>query len=243
MSAPAPPSVAIIVPALDEEAGIEACLRRLRSSFPDCVLVVVDGGSTDRTAERAALHAQVVRSDRGRARQMNAGAAATSTDVLWFVHVDCVVAPEALAQLRAALADPGIVGGGLCIRFDRRTPGLDFLRCTSNWRARALAQVFGDQAMFVRRDVFDALGGFPELPLMEDFEMSRRLRGRGRLVVLRAPATASSRRILAHGPWRMTVLMQWLKLQYVAGVNPERIRRRYERGTRRGRRARRPAER
>lgn len=233
------PSVAIVVPALNEEAGIEACLRRLRADFPGCPLVVVDGGSTDRTAERAAAHAQVVRSERGRARQMNAGAAATGGDVLWFVHADCAVAPEALGQLRAALADPDVVGGGLRIRFDRRTPGLEFLRVTSNWRARALGQVFGDQAMFVRRSVFDALGGFPQQPLMEDYEMSRRLRARGRLVLLRAETTASSRRILTHGPWRMTVLMQWLKLQYVAGVDPERIRRRYERGTRRGRRARR----
>lgn len=232
------PSVAIVVPALNEEAGIGACLRRLRAAFPECAVVVADGGSSDRTAELAAPHATVVRSDRGRARQMNAGAAKTSSDVLWFVHTDCTVAPEALAELRAALADPRVVGGGLRIRFDARTPGCEFLRVTSNWRARVLGQVFGDQAMFVRRDVFDALGGFPEMPLMEDYEMSRRLRARGRLVVLRAETTASARRILAHGPWRMTVLMQWLKLQYVAGVDPERIRRRYERGTRRGRRQR-----
>ena len=233
-----PPSVAIVVPALNEETGIEACLRRLRADFPDCDLVVVDGGSTDRTAALAARHATVVQAPRGRARQMNAGVAATSSDVLWFVHADCAVDPDALARLRAALADPDVVGGGLRIRFDRRTPGLEFLRVTSNWRARLLGQVFGDQALFVRRSVFDALGGFPDQPLLEDFELSRRLRARGRLVVLSAEVTASSRRILAHGPWRMTVLMQWLKLQYLAGVDPERIRRRYERGTRRGRRAR-----
>lgn len=234
-----PLTVSIVVPALNEEAGIEACLRRLRADFPDCPVTVVDGGSTDHTAEIAAAYAYVVRSERGRARQMNAGAAATSSDVLWFVHADCVVAAAALPQVRAALADPDIVGGGLRIRFDRRTAGLEFLRVTSNWRARTLGQVFGDQAMFVRRPVFDALGGFPEIALMEDFEMSRRLRARGRLVLLDAETTASSRRILTHGPWRMTVLMQWLKLQYVAGVDPERIRRRYERGTSRGRRTRR----
>lgn len=234
-----PLTVAIVVPVLNEEAGIGECLRRLRADLPDCPLVVVDGGSTDRTVELAAGHVRVLRAGRGRARQMNTGAAATSSDVLWFVHADCVVPAVALDRLRAALADPAVVGGGLRIRFDRRTAGLEFLRVTSNWRARLLGQVFGDQAMFVRRSVFDALGGFPEQPLMEDFELSRRLRGRGRLVVLDAEIVASSRRILTNGPWRMTVLMQWLKLQYVAGVDPERIRRRYERGTRRGRRARR----
>jgi rSAM/selenodomain-associated transferase 2 len=231
-------SVSIVVPVLDEEAGIEECLCRLREDFPDCELVVADGGSSDRTVELAARHARVVHSARGRARQMNAGAAATSGDVLWFVHADCVVPAAALAELRAALADRDVVGGGLRIRFDRCSAGLEWLRVTSNLRARLLGQVFGDQAMFVRRNVFDELGGFPELPLMEDFELSARLRGRGRLAVLDATVTASARRILAHGPWRMTVLMQWLKIQYVAGVDPERIRQRYERGTRRGRRAR-----
>jgi len=230
-------SVAIVVPTLDEQAGIEACLLRLRTAFPDCPLVVADGGSRDRTVELAAGHATVVSAPRGRAGQMNAGAAATCSDVVWFVHADCTVEARALAQLRAALTDPRVVGGGLRIRFDRRSAGLEFLRVTSNWRARLLGQVFGDQAMFVRREVFDALGGFPDLPLMEDYEMSRRLRTRGQLVVLGAEVTASSRRLRAHGPWRMTVLMQWLKLQYVVGVDPERIRRRYERGTRRGRRA------
>jgi rSAM/selenodomain-associated transferase 2 len=232
------PSIAIVVPTLNEEAGIEACLLRLRADFPECPLVVADGGSTDRTAELAARHAQVVHSARGRARQMNAGAAVAGADVLWFVHADCVVPASALGRIRAALADPTVVGGGLWIRFDRRSAGLEWLRVTSNLRARVLGQVFGDQAMFVRRGVFDELGGFPELPLMEDFEFSRMLRRRGRLAVVDAAVTASARRILAHGPWRMTVLMQWLKLQYVTGVDPELIRRRYERGTRRGRRGR-----
>ncbi|WP_219412526.1 TIGR04283 family arsenosugar biosynthesis glycosyltransferase [Pseudonocardia nigra] len=226
-----------MVPVLDEAAGIEACLLRLRTDFPECELVVVDGGSTDGTAALAARHARTVTAPRGRGRQLNAGAAATSGDVLWFVHADCVVPPAALGALRAALADPRVVGGGLRLAFDRRSPGLDWLRVTSNLRARRLHQVFGDQAMFVRRTVFDALGGFPELPLMEDFEMSRRLARRGRLAVLDVAVTASARRIAAHGPWRMIVLMQWLKLQYLLGVDPERIRRRYERGTRRGRRA------
>jgi hypothetical protein len=98
--------------------------------------------------------------------------------------------------------------------------------------------IFGDQAMFVRRDVFNSVGGFPELPLMEDLEMSRILRRRGRLVVLPTSVTASARRLVEQGPWRMTVLMQWLKVQYLLGANPERIRRRYEAGTSRGRRRR-----
>lgn len=227
-------TVSIIVPVLDEAAGIEACLLRLRSDFPGCELVVVDGGSTDATVALATRHARTLNSPRGRAVQMNAGAASTSGDVLWFVHADCRVPTVALAQISAALADPGVVGGGLTLSFDRRSAGLDWLRITSNLRARQLGWIFGDQAMFVRRTVFDTVGGFPELALMEDFELSRRLRKCGRLAVLDATVTASARRLVAHGPWRMNVLMQWLKLQHLLGVDADRIRLRYEAGTRRG---------
>ncbi|MGH3933705.1 MAG: TIGR04283 family arsenosugar biosynthesis glycosyltransferase [Pseudonocardiaceae bacterium] len=233
-----PVTVSIVVPALNEAARIEGCLRRLRRDFSDCELVVVDGGSTDATFNLAARYAHTVRSPAGRAVQMNAGAAVSSGDILWFIHADCLIPANALDLLRQAMLDPGVVGGGLRLSFDQRTLGLDYLAASSNQRARRLHWIFGDQAMFVRRDVFEAVGGFPELPLMEDLEMSRMLRRRGRLTVLPATVTASARRLVEQGPWRMTVLMQWLKLQYFLGVDPERIRRRYEAGTRRGRRRR-----
>ena len=231
-----PVTVSIVVPALNEEARIEDCLRRLCRDFPRCELVVVDGGSTDRTFDLATRHAHTVRSAPGRAAQMNAGAVLSTGDILWFIHVDCQIPAEALDLVRRAVADSGVVGGGLRLSFDQRTPGLDYLAVSSNQRARRLHWIFGDQAMFVRRDVFESVGGFPELPLMEDLEMSRILRRRGRLAVLPVTVTASARRLIEQGPWRMTVLMQVLKLQYFLGVDPERIRRRYEAGTRRGRR-------
>lgn len=233
---PPSPRVSIVVPVLNEEQRIEDALRRLRHDFPDCELVVVDGGSTDRTTDLAGRWAPTLRSAPGRARQMNFGAGVTRGEVLWFVHVDTRVPAEALGLLRRAVADPEVVGGGLRLRFDQRSPGLDWLAFTSNLRARYLHWVFGDQAMFVRREVFDSVGGFPELPLMEDLELSRRLCRHGRLVVLAATATASSRRIAEQGVWRMNALMQYLKLQYFLGIDPERIRRRYEAGTRRDRR-------
>ena len=233
-----PVTVSIVVPALNEAARIEDCLRRLRRDFPDCELVVVDGGSTDETFDLAERHAHTVRSAAGRATQMNAGAALITGDILWFIHVDCQIPAEALGLIRRAVLDPAVVGGGLQLSFDQRSLGLDYLAVSSNPRARRLHWIFGDQAMFVRRDVFESVGGFPELPLMEDLEMSRILRQRGRLAVLPATVTASARRLIEQGPWRMTVLMQLLKLQYLLGVDPERIRRRYEAGTRRGRRRR-----
>jgi rSAM/selenodomain-associated transferase 2 len=225
------PSVSIVVPVLNEAATITGALARLRRDFPDCELVVVDGGSTDGTAELAAPLATVVRGERGRARQMNEGARRTTGEVLWFVHADTVLEPAALAQLRTCLtADPDAVGGGLALRFDRRGPGLDYLAWASNQRARRLHHIFGDQAMFVRREVFDELGGFPDLALMEDLELSRRLHRRGRLHLLPATSTASARRLTAHGVWRMIAFMQYLKLLYLAGVDPEHIARRYAAG-------------
>ncbi len=222
-----------MVPVLDEATTIAATLRGLRADFPGCELLVVDGNSGDDTAALAAPLARVITSARGRARQLNAGAAATSGEVLWFVHADTRPTPEALPQLRAAMADPAIVGGGCSIRFDRDTPALRYLAWASNRRARWLREIYGDQAMFVRREMFAALGGFPDLPLMEDLEFCHRLRRRGALVVLPATVTASARRFTEHGTWRMIAFMQYLKLLYALGVNPKDIHRRYAAGPKR----------
>ncbi|HEV7209987.1 MAG TPA: TIGR04283 family arsenosugar biosynthesis glycosyltransferase [Mycobacteriales bacterium] len=227
-----PLSVSIVTPTLNEAARITGALTRLRRDFGDCELVVVDGGSNDGTVELAAEFATVLRSSPGRAVQMNAGAAATAGAVLWFVHADSVIDPAALGQLRAALADPDVVGGGLSLRFDRRSRALDLLSHSSNVRARRLHQIFGDQALFVRRDAFEALGGFPPYPLMEDLELSRRLHRRGRLMLLPATSTASARRFVEHGTWQMVLFMQYLKLQYFVGVDPQRLAERYARGPR-----------
>lgn len=223
-------AVSIVVPVLNEAAVVADALRALRANFDDCELVVVDGGSSDDTVARAQPWARVVAGQRGRGRQMNLGARHAAGDVLWFVHVDTVPHPAALAQIRAALADPSVLGGGLSLRFDRRSPSLDLLARASNARARRLHHVFGDQAMFVRREAFEALGGFPEIALMEDFEFSRRLAKRGRLVVLPAPCVASARRFEAHGTWSMIAWMQYLKLLHLRGVDPEQIARRYAAG-------------
>ncbi|MFE0760276.1 TIGR04283 family arsenosugar biosynthesis glycosyltransferase [Streptomyces smyrnaeus] len=219
-----------MVPVLNEEATIRTALSRIRRDFPDCELLVVDGGSSDTTAELAAPLATVVHAPPGRGTQMNAGARRCTGDILWFLHADTEIDPTAADQIRTVLTDPRVVGGGLTLRFDRRSPALNYLAHASNARARRLHHVYGDQAMFVRRDVFEELGGFPELPIMEDLEMSRRLHRRGRLALLPATSTASARRLTAHGVWRMIVFMQYLKLLYFAGVSPERIRRRYAAG-------------
>jgi rSAM/selenodomain-associated transferase 2 len=233
-------SVSVVVPVLDEAARLPGLLDRLHRELPGCEVVVVDGGSTDGSPALVAPPARLVPSRRGRGTQLNAGAAAATGDVLWFHHADTRVDPAALGQLRAALADPQVVGGGLTLRFDRRTPALDWVAMTSTARARRLHQVFGDQAMFVRRDVFERLGGFPDLPLMEDFEFSRRLARVGRLVVLPATSTASARRFEQHGTLRLLAFMQVIKLRYLAGADPAELARRYAAGPPRLRRRRPP---
>ncbi|MDQ2797705.1 MAG: TIGR04283 family arsenosugar biosynthesis glycosyltransferase, partial [Actinomycetota bacterium] len=215
----ATPSVSIVVPVLNEAGTIEATVQRLSRDFPDCELLVVDGGSTDGTVRLAGRHAQVASCPAGRARQLNEGAAHTRGDVLWFVHADTVLEPTALPQLRAAMRDELVVGGGLTLRFDPRSPALDFLARTSTIRARRIGHIFGDQSMFVRRTIFDQLDGFAPLPVMEDFEFSRRLHRTGRTVVLPATSTASSRRLTKHGTVRMIVFMQYLKVLYLGGVS------------------------
>lgn len=232
-------SVSIVMPTLDEAGIIEASLGRLRDGFPGCELVVADGGSLDGTAQLAGPLARVVSSPAGRARQMNEGARHTTGEVLWFIHADAVVDPGALGEIRAVVADPSVLGGGLRLRFDRRSIGLDYLAWSSNQRARRLHWFFGDQSIFVRRQAFDEIGGFPDLPLMEDLELSRRLGRRGGLVLLEATSTASARRFVEHGTWRMIAFMQYLKVLYFAGVDPYAIRDRYAAGPhlRMGRRA------
>lgn len=230
--------VSIVIPVLDEQAGIVASLRRLVRDFADCEILVVDGGSTDATVALAAQVAaeagrsgvRVLPGPQGRARQMNAGAGQAGGEVLWFVHADTRIEPAARRQIAAALADPAVVGGGLTLRFDPASPALRYLAWASNQRARRLHWIFGDQAMFVRREAFQAVGGFPDLPIMEDLEMSRRLSQLGRLVVLAAASTASSRRFDQHGTWRMLAFMQWLKALHFAGVDAEEIARRYAAG-------------
>jgi rSAM/selenodomain-associated transferase 2 len=224
------PTVSIVVPVLDEAPRLPSLLERLHRDFPGCEVIVVDGGSTDGSPDLVGPPARLVTSTRGRGRQLNAGAAAATGDVLWFHHADTRADPAALGQLRMALADPGVVGGGLRLRFDRPGPALAWVAMTSNARARHLHQIFGDQAMFIRRTVFQRLGGFPDLPLMEDLEMSRRLARVGRLALLPATSIASARRFTEHGTLRLLAFMQWLKVLYFAGIEPAELARRYAAG-------------
>jgi rSAM/selenodomain-associated transferase 2 len=220
--------VTIVIPALEEAANLAGLLPDLRRRFPAAEVIVVDAGSADETAAVAARHGvRLLVAPRGRARQMNAGARAARGEVLLFLHADTRLPDGALAAIAQALGDPEVVGGRFDVRFDSARPVLRMVAWFMNRRSRLSGIATGDQALFVRRAVFEALGGFPDIPLMEDVELTRRLKRRGRLAALRARVITAARKWEREGALRTIVLMWALRLAYFVGVGPARLHRWY----------------
>jgi len=221
--------LSIIIPTLDEESAIAECLARvqpLRAAGAE--LIVVDGGSRDATAAIARPRADaVIDAPRGRAAQMNAGAALARGDALVFLHADTRLPGGAAEAIEAALAEPGVVGGRFDVRFDNERALFRVIAWFMNARSRASGICTGDQAIFVRRADFEAIGGYPEIPLMEDIELSRRLKRRGRLRALRLRVTTAARKWEREGPLRTVGLMWALRLLHFCGVAPARLHRWY----------------
>ena len=221
--------LSVVIPALDEAPCLARLLPELPRVCPDAEIIVADGGSRDGTADVARSRAgvQLVEGPRGRARQMNAGARRASGDVLLFLHADTRLPDGAAGAIAAALADPGVVGGRFDVRFDSGRRLLAIVAWFMNARSRATSICTGDQAIFARRADFEAVGGYPDIPLMEDIELSRRLKARGRLAALRARVTTSARKWEREGPLRTIGLMWALRLLHFCGVAPERLHRWY----------------
>jgi rSAM/selenodomain-associated transferase 2 len=220
-------NVSVIVPVLDEEKTIATTLDALIALAPH-EIIVVDGGSTDRTAEICQqFDVKVMVSARGRARQMNSGAKAASGDILLFLHADTTLPNSAFDDIRLALGDSRYVGG----RFDVELAGqhwmLKVIGAMINYRSRLSKVSTGDQAIFVRRFVFEQIGGYPDIPLMEDLAFCRMLRHTGEIACLKSRVMTSARRWEIDGVWR-TILRMWaLKLLYLAGVSPNRLKQYY----------------
>ena len=225
---PGPARLSIIVPTLNEAAGIARTLTALRPLRErGAQVIVADGGSHDGTAALAAGHVDAVLvSPPGRARQMNAGAAAARGDALLFLHADTRLPDRADALVRDALAG-GAAWGRFDVIIDGRPGMLKVVATMMNRRSRWTGIATGDQAIFVRRDAFDAVGGFPDQPLMEDIELSRRLSRIGRPACLRARVTTSGRRWEARGVWRTIFLMWRLRWRYWRGESPASLAKAY----------------
>ena len=222
------PALSIIVPVLNEAEHIEATLGGLAPLRQRGVeVLVVDGGSHDETPRLARAQASAVwTAPRGRARQMNAGAAQAQADVLLFLHADTTLPPDA-----DRLVCHAINAGAAWGRFDVHITGkawlLRVVAALMNARSRWSGIATGDQALFVRRDVFERLGGFPDQPLMEDIELSKRLCQVSRPACLRAKVSTSGRRWESRGVWRTIFLMWRLRWRYWRGEAPERLAKAY----------------
>jgi rSAM/selenodomain-associated transferase 2 len=222
-------TLAIVIPALNEAANLSRLLPALARDCPGAEVVVVDGGSGDDTATVVARQPgpRLLPSARGRAVQMNHGARATGGDTLLFLHADTRLPDGAARAIEQALAEPGVVGGRFDVRFDNDRPLFQIIAWFMNTRSRASGICTGDQAIFVRRADFEAIGGYPDIPLMEDIELSRRLKRRGTLCALRLRVTTSARKWEREGPLRTIGLMWALRFLHFCGVAPARLHRWY----------------
>ena len=220
-----------MLPILNEEAQVAACLGALQPlRGQNSELIVADGGSRDRSVALAEpLADRVVVGPRGRAAQMNAGARQANGDILWFLHADSLPPPDALSLIRAALAGRERGWGRFDVRLSGRRPSLRMVEFSMNLRSRLTGIATGDQGIFVRRDLFERIGGYPPIALMEDIALSRALKRYGRPVCLRQRVLTSSRRWERDGIARTVLLMWRLRLAYFLGADPDRLARSYYR--------------
>ncbi len=240
---PVPFPLTIVMPVLNEAAGIDAALTALAPLMGRGARVVVaDGGSSDDTLARARRveGVEVIQALRGRAAQMNAGAqavaappgswhaAASRSAILLFLHADTTLPPDADRLIAQALAQGRHVWGRFDVRIAGRPWMLGVVAGFMNLRSRWTGIATGDQALFMTRAAFEAVGGFPAQPLMEDIELSKRLRRLSRPACLRLRVTTSGRRWEARGVWRTIVLMWRLRWAYWCGASPHALARRYE---------------
>jgi rSAM/selenodomain-associated transferase 2 len=223
------PALSIVIPVLNESANIRAALSRLADCRRRGVeVIVVDGGSTDGTSRNASTLANhVIAVPRGRARQMNAGAAAASGDAFLFLHCDCVLPHDADRIVLDALAQPAAMWGRFDVRIEGRHPLLRVIAALMNARSRLTGIATGDQAIFVRRDAFARAGRFPDIPLMEDVAFSKAMKRISRPLCLHAKVTTSGRRWEKYGVVRTMILMWWLRLAYFLGADPASLAKRY----------------
>ncbi len=221
--------LSIIMPVLNEEAILEHHLGILANqiSHHDCELLIVDGGSTDRTIEIAKRFSRVIASQRGRAVQMNSGAYEASGEALLFLHADTLLPDNAFDVIESALKTDNVAGGAFRICFNCDQWSYRLVASVTNLRSRFGKVFTGDQAFFVRATCFHDIGGYPDQPLMEDLEIIKRLRKTGKIVLLPLYVKTSSRRHEKIGLIRSILFMWYLRTLYRFGTSPAKLHRMY----------------
>lgn len=219
---PVSPFLSIIVPVLNEAGLIAGFLQRLRALGPSLEIIVVDGGSTDETRAIAEpLADYVIAAPRGRGSQMNAGARIARGRLLWFLHADSEVPADSIAQIQAAMIALPLVGGCFRLRFPRRELIYRVSDSLGNIGVSAFGFALGDHGIFCRRSVFQEVGGYPDVPILEDAEIYRRLRRQGRMLQLRGEIISNPRTYEAHGVYRTTAVYFFILALYVLGGSIE----------------------
>jgi len=218
--------ISVIIPVLNEAKTIATTLNHLYQAADKAAIevIVVDGGSQDDTLDRLqGLEAAILIAQPGRAQQMNAGAAVATGNILLFLHADTHL-PEGFPILvTRTLATVGAIAGAFTLRIDGDLPGLRWVERLANWRSHVLQMPYGDQAIFLRAEQFRAVGGFPEQPIMEDYELIRRLRRQGKIAIVPHPVLTSARRWQKLGVLRTTLTNQAIVAAYRLGISPQRL--------------------
>lgn len=228
------PYLSVIIPALNEAAHIEETILSVRS--PDVEIIVVDGGSGDQTAERAEhAGAAVIKGARGRALQQNRGTAAAKGSVFLFLHADTLLPKDYVTQVFETLMDRRVALGAFRFKADLDRPLMRVIEFTTNLRARILRLPYGDQALFMRKPLFLAAGGFPEMPIAEDLFFVRLVSKQGRIAIAPAHAVTSSRRWKEVGFLRTTLINQFILAGFALGISPETLAALYYRVTKKER--------
>ncbi|AVH66698.1 MULTISPECIES: TIGR04283 family arsenosugar biosynthesis glycosyltransferase [unclassified Nostoc] len=221
--------ISIIIAAINEARNIKETIATTQSRL-NIEVILVDGGSQDDTVAIAqSLGVKVISSSPGRAVQMNAGAVASGGEILLFLHADTRLPTGFDEMICTALQQPGTVAGAFNLRIDAPLLSLRWVELGVKWRSHFCQMPYGDQAIFLTKESFQQIGGFPELPIMEDFELIRRLKTIGRIVIIPTPVITSARRWLQKGVFKTTLLNQLVIIAYLLGVSPERIRTWYRR--------------
>ncbi|MBI4962816.1 MAG: TIGR04283 family arsenosugar biosynthesis glycosyltransferase [Desulfomonile tiedjei] len=218
---PVPGRISVIIPTLNEESSLGQCLSSI-NTVPDAEVLVVDGGSTDKTADVARSHgAKLLRGPTGRALQMNLGAMHATGETLLFLHADTQLPDGWTCHVLRELDKPGTAAGAFELRIQGRLPGLAFIGRLANLRSKRLHVPYGDQAIFIKAELFRRIGGFKGLPVMEDFELIRRLKKFGQIRIAPAAVTTSARRWEENGVLRTTAIHQLIIIAYMLGVPPK----------------------
>ncbi|MBW2192772.1 MAG: TIGR04283 family arsenosugar biosynthesis glycosyltransferase [Deltaproteobacteria bacterium] len=216
-------AISVVIPAVNEANSIRKTLTGIGTANIR-EIIVVDGGSTDDTVSLArSLGAKVLTGSLSRARQMNRGGAAASGSILLFLHADTRLPVQFDEQIIKALGKPHVAGGAFELRIDSPLPALRRIERLANWRSRQFQMPYGDQGIFMTRERFRQMGGFPDIPIMEDFEMIRRLKKAGDVITLDVPVYTSARRWERVGVLKTTLINQLIIAAYHAGVSPHTI--------------------